>query len=107
MKKRWISMWGQKSRKTSCVWKNIYIFGILVNVLVKMANIRKYYGLFSNYLWWNYISDKNYSKKSVPIKTIITKSITIKTVTTKHVSIKTIISKSIRKNFGEKKVIWK
>ena len=30
------------------------IFGIMLHVIVKIENIYKYYGWFSDYIWWKY-----------------------------------------------------
>ena len=40
------------------------IIAILLHVVVKMENIRKYYWRFKDYVWWNYIEEWKRNKKA-------------------------------------------
>ena len=59
-----------KNPKACCVEK--ILFEILACVLLKIVN-RRYYWWLTNYVWWNYRSDKNYSNKNYFIKNYFNK----------------------------------
>ena len=66
-------MWVQKPEIISCVWERLYLESCWI-YLWKCQIFSKYHWHFSNYVWWNYRSDKNRSNKKYSNKNVLTKN---------------------------------